>query len=120
MGIYLTPDLEGYTDYTRPYLATLHEELIAAGQAGAAGVIFTFDVPGKQVRGYYDPHVGTLYRVPAVFACSAQATRLKALAAQGSSARVNGPRWIAPNKNREPDRPAFRAKLGEDRACGEH
>jgi hypothetical protein len=62
LGIYLTPDLEGYTDYTRPYLATLHEELIAAAQAGAAGVVFAFEVPGKQVRGYYDPHVGTLYR----------------------------------------------------------
>ena len=35
LGVYLTPDLEGYTEYTRPYLATLHEELIAAGQAGA-------------------------------------------------------------------------------------
>ena len=88
LGIYLTPDLEGYTEYTRPYLATLHEELIAAGRAGAAGVVFAFDVPRKQVRGYYDPHVGTLYRVPAVFAGSAEATRLKSLAAQGSSARV--------------------------------
>ena len=99
-GIYQTPDLEGYTDYTRPYLATLHEELIAAGQAGATGVVFAFDVPGKQVRGYYDPHVGTLYRVPAVFVGSAQATRLKALAAQGSSARVTVLAKIARKKTR--------------------
>jgi hypothetical protein len=84
LGIYQTPDLAGYTEYTRLYLATLHEELVAAGRAGAAGVVFTFDVPGKQVRGYYDPHVGTLYRVPAGFVGSAQATRLEALAAQGS------------------------------------
>ena len=77
-----------------------HEELIAAGQAGAAGVVFTFDVPGKQVRGYYDPHVGTLYRVPAVFVGSAQATRLKALAAQGSSARVTVRAKVARKKTR--------------------
>jgi hypothetical protein len=100
LGIYLTPDLAGYTAYTRPYLATAHEELIAAGQAGAAGVIFTFEVPGKQVRGYYDPHVGTLYRVPAVFVGSAQATRLRSLAAQGSSARVTVRARIARKKTR--------------------
>ena len=100
LGLYLTPDLEGYTEYTRPYLATLHEELIAAGQAGATGVVFAFDVPGKQVRGYYDPHVGTLYRVPAVFVGSAEATRLRALAAQGSSARVTVRARIARTRTR--------------------
>jgi hypothetical protein len=100
LGLYQTPDLAGYTEYTRPYLATLHEELVAAGQAGAAGIVFTFDVPGKQVRGYYDPHVGTLYRVPAVFAGSAQATRLKALAAQGSSGRVTVRARVARKKTR--------------------
>jgi hypothetical protein len=100
LGIYQTPDLEGYADYTRPYLATLHEELVAAGQAGATGVVFAFDVPGKQVRGYYDPHVGTLYRLPAVFVGSAEARRLKALAAQGSSARVTVLARIARKKTR--------------------
>jgi hypothetical protein len=100
LGIYQTPDLEGYSEYTRPYLATLHEELIAAGQAGAAGVVFAFDVPSKQVRGYYDPHVGTLYSVPAVFVGSAQATQLKALAARGSSARVTVRARIARTKTR--------------------
>ena len=100
IGLYQSPDLAGYTDYSRPYLATLHEELIAAGQAGAAGVVFAFDVPGKQVRGYYDPHVGTLYRVPAVFVGSAQATQLKSLAAQGSSARVTVRARVARKKTR--------------------
>jgi hypothetical protein len=100
VGLYQTPDLEGYTDYSRPYLATLHEELTAAGQAGAAGVVFAFDVPGQQVRGYYDPHVGTLYRVPAVFVGSAQATQLKALAARGSSARVTVLAQVARRKTR--------------------
>jgi hypothetical protein len=100
LGIYLTPDLEGYTEYTRPYLATLHEDLIAAGQAGAAGVIFAFDVPRRQVRGYYDPHVGTLYRVPAVFVGSAEATRLEQLAAQGASARVTVRARVARTRTR--------------------
>ena len=120
LGLYLTPDLEGYTEYTRPYLATLHEELIAAGQAGAAGVVFAFDVPGKQVRGYYDPHVGTLYRVPAVFVGSAQATRLKALAAQGSSARVTVRATIARKKTRNLIARLPGQELGEDRPRREH
>ena len=100
LGIYSTPDLAGYADYIRPYLAPLHDELIAAGQAGAAGLVFAFDVPGKQVRGYYDPHVGTLYRVPAVFVGSAEAQRLKSLAAQGSSARVTVLAKVARKKTR--------------------
>ena len=101
LGLYLTPDLEGYTDYSRPYLSpNAHTDLMDASLAGAAGVIYTFDVPGKQVRGYYDPHVGTLYRVPAVFVGSAQATRLKALAAQGSSARVTVRAKVARKKTR--------------------
>ena len=100
LGLYLTPDLEGYTEYIAAVPRHVHEELIAAGQAGATGVVFAFDVPGKQVRGYYDPHVGTLYRVPAVFVGSAEATRLKALAAQGSSARVTVRARIARKKTR--------------------
>ena len=101
LGLYLTPDLAGYTDYTRPYLSpNAHTDLMDASLAGAAGVIYTFDLPGKQVRGYYDPHVGTLYRVPAVFVGSAQATRLKALAAQGSSARVTVRAKVARKKTR--------------------
>ena len=89
LGLYQTPDLKGYTEYSRPYLSpNVHVDQMDASRAGAAGLVFVFDVPGKQVRGYYDPHVGTIYRQPAVFVGSGQAERLKALAAQGSSARV--------------------------------
>ena len=89
VGIYITPDLASETgDYARPFINTLQDELLAAGQAGAAGVIFSFDVPRKQVRGYYDPHNGTLYSLPAVYVGSAEAQQLKALAAQGGSASV--------------------------------
>jgi hypothetical protein len=89
LGLYVTPDLAGETEYTRPYLSpNLHPDLVAAGVADAAGVIFAFDLPRKEVRGYYDPHVGMLYRVPAVFAGRAQAAQLKAAAARGASADV--------------------------------
>ena len=101
LGIYVTPDLASDTDYTRPYLSpNLHSDLIEAGQAGAAGVIFTFDVPRDEVRGYYDPHVGTLYREPAVFVGSRQAEQLKAAAAQGSSAHVVVRATVDPGKTR--------------------
>ncbi len=89
LSIYTTPDLAGETDYTRPYLSpNLPQDLLDASKAGAAGVIFAWDVPRKQVRGYYDPHVGTIYGIPAVFAGSAEAEQLKVAAAQGSSAQV--------------------------------
>lgn len=89
LGIYVTPDLAAETgDYARPFINTLHDELIAAGRAGAAGVVFSFDVPRGQVRGYYDPHTGTLFSVPAVYVGGAEAEQLKALAAQGGSASV--------------------------------
>jgi hypothetical protein len=101
LGLYLTPDLEGYTDYTRPYLSpNAHTDLMDASLAGAAGVVYAFDLPEKQVRGYYDPHQGVLYRVPAVFVGRAQGERLKALAAQGSSARVTVRVKVARKKTR--------------------
>jgi hypothetical protein len=89
IGIYVTPDLANATgNYERPFLNELHQELLAASAAGAAGVVFTFDVPRAQVRGYGDPHTGTIFKVPAVFVGGAEAGRLRSLAAQGASARV--------------------------------
>jgi hypothetical protein len=89
IGIHVTPDLANATGtYERPFLNELHQELLAAGAAGAAGVVFTFDVPREQVRGYGDPHTGTIFKVPAVFVGGAEAARLRSLAAQGASARV--------------------------------
>ena len=73
IGIYITPDLASETgNYERPFIHSLEDELLAASAAGAAGVIFTFDVPRKQVRGYGDPHRGTIYRVPALFVGGAE------------------------------------------------
>lgn len=89
LGIWQSADLEGYTDYTRPYLSqNLLADSLDASKAGAAGVIFAFDLPSDQVRGYYDPHTGTIYRQPQVFVGRSEGDRLKALAAQGSSATV--------------------------------
>jgi hypothetical protein len=90
IGVYITPDLAGATgNYERPFIHSLEEELLAASAAGAAGVIFTFDVPRRQVRGYGDPHRGTIYRVPALYVGGAEARRLESLAAQGATARLS-------------------------------
>ena len=89
LSLYITPDLASQTgDYARPYLAPLNEDMFAAGTAGAAGLIFAFDVPRKQVRGYWDPHNGTHYKLPGLFVGADQGAQLKALAAAGRSARV--------------------------------
>ncbi|MCW5889930.1 MAG: hypothetical protein KIT14_05195 [bacterium] len=91
VGLYITPDiLNDPGSYDRPYLGggVLHDTLLAAGAAGAAGVVFAFDVPREQVAGYYDPHTGTIYGVPAVFVGSAEAEQLRAAAAQGGAAAI--------------------------------
>ena len=85
----MRPDLASASGaYERPFLNELHQELLAASKAGAAGVVYTFDLPRKQVHGYGDPHTGTIFRVPALFVGGAEAKRLRSLAAAGASARV--------------------------------
>jgi hypothetical protein len=89
LGLYITPDIQARTGpYERPYLAALHQELLDAGTAGAAGVVFAFHVPTEQVRGYFDPHNGTHYAVPAVFVGGDQEAALKAAAGTVSAAVV--------------------------------
>src|SRR4249919_1593845 len=89
LSLFITPDLATQTGaYARPYLAPLDQEMWNAGTAGAAGIVFDFDVPEKQVRGYWDPHNGTHYKVPGLFVGADQGAQLKALAAAGRSARV--------------------------------
>jgi hypothetical protein len=89
LGLYITPDLAARTgNYERPYLAALHEELLAAGTAGAAGLIFAFKVPTEQVRGYFDPHNGTHYTVPALYVGFDEAEELRAAAGGDVSASV--------------------------------
>ena len=90
LGLYISPDSATRTgDFMRPYLSpSLHPDLLAASSAGAAGVVFAFDIPTAQVRGYFDPHDGTRYRVPGVYVGSEEAARLKRLAAQNRFARI--------------------------------
>jgi hypothetical protein len=85
---FTTPDTPAEGDYERPYLAPMHDDLVAAGRAGAAGLVMAFDVPQRQVRGYFDPHNGTHYRLPAVFIGRDEGRQLKRLAKGGRSARV--------------------------------
>ncbi len=101
LALYTTPDLDEYTDYARPYLSpNMESDQWDAGLAGAAGVIYTFDVPGKEVRGYYDPHNGTIYRQPGLFVGRAQAEQLKGMAAEGATAHLNVDAKIERRKTR--------------------
>ncbi len=73
--IHLTPDtdeLRGQV-WDRPGLANtvLHDDLLAAGAAGAAGVVFAFDLPREQIAGYYEP---TWARTTACPRCSSAST----------------------------------------------
>ena len=65
IGVYVTPDLASASGpYARPFLNELHQELLAASKAGAAGVVFTFDVPPSRWRLRRPAH-GTIFKVPA-------------------------------------------------------
>lgn len=78
--------------FERPFLGTdgpLAQELIAAGQAGAAGYISVFNVPREQIAGYYDPHWGTHLVLPAVYVGVDEGEALKKLAASGGSANLS-------------------------------
>jgi hypothetical protein len=90
--IHLSPgcdDLRGQM-WDRPGLANtvLHDDIIAAGTAGAAGVVFAFDLPTAQLAGYFEPHMGTHYKVPAVFVGIEGREQLQALAAQEANVEM--------------------------------
>ena len=88
IGEYITPDLAAETgNFERPFIGERdqHQELLDASAAGAAGVIYAFDLPREQIVGYGDPHTGSIFKVPAVYAAGDAAAKLKALAVQGGS-----------------------------------
>ncbi|MEM1110471.1 MAG: hypothetical protein AAGI11_01065 [Pseudomonadota bacterium] len=76
--------------YERPYLADkpLHYELLAAGRLGVAGLLFAFDVPREQIAGYWDPHEGIHYQLPAAFIGVDEAQHLKSLARSGTQSEL--------------------------------
>ena len=85
---HLTDDMPTEGDYDRPYLRRIDEILIEAGIAGAAGVVLVWDAPTDQLRGYWDPHTGTRFHVPAVYAGVDQLESLRALADAGAPATM--------------------------------
>lgn len=92
VSYYSTPDLtvDALQPYERPFQSEddLHQDLLDAGAAGAAGLVFAFDVPRAQISGYFDPHKGTHYALPAVFVGADEAAALKRAAAAGASAQI--------------------------------
>lgn len=91
---YFTDDLWSSTfeSYKRPAMWTgtpLAKILTDAGIAGAAGVIVAFDLPRAQVAGYFDPHDGTHFTVPAAYVGVDEGLMLKAAAANGGKASIS-------------------------------
>jgi hypothetical protein len=89
IGHLVTDDVPTEGDYDRPYLRALDSILIDAGTAGAAGVVMVWDAPTEQLRGYWDPHTGTKFRVPAVHVGNDDVDRLRDLATGGATARLS-------------------------------
>lgn len=85
---YVTPDFPESGNYDRAFLRAFDPSLIEAGQAGAVGLVFVWDVPGEQVRGYWGPHTGTRYRVSGVFVGNEQGATLRQLAQEGRTGRI--------------------------------
>lgn len=93
-SLYLSPDcgaLRGGT-YDRSGMADgiLHRDLLAAGEAGAAGLVIGFDLPREQVAGYFEPHQGTQYALPAIYAGGDEFRRLLALTGRRARIAVGG------------------------------
>jgi hypothetical protein len=76
IGHFLTDDLPTEGNYDRPYLRELDPTLIDAGRAGALGVVFVWDAPTEQLRGYWDPHTGTRFHTAAVYVGNDDSARL--------------------------------------------
>lgn len=92
--------LESDSVFDRPFLAPLHEDLIAAGVAGAAGVVFAFAVHRDDVAGYFDPHNGTHYRIPAVFVGRDERRLLHDAAESGRIAEISVSARVLPGSAR--------------------
>lgn len=86
---YMTPDFPLAGNYERPFTAALENDPLAAGLAGATGLILAWNVPAEQIQGYFDPHTGTHFTVPAVWAGVDEAVRLKQLAESGTQAKIS-------------------------------
>ena len=87
-GATFVPDETG--NYERDFVSYMErvDDLHAAGDGRAAGVVFVHGFPRKLVDHQYAPYEGEHWRVPAVQVGVDEGERLKALAAQGANGRV--------------------------------
>ncbi|MHB1139878.1 MAG: hypothetical protein ACYC2O_13065, partial [Microthrixaceae bacterium] len=85
IGHHITDDVPTDGEYDRPYLRKIDQPLIDAGLAGAAGIILAWDAPTDQLRGYWDPHTGTQFHVPAVYVGNDRIAELRELADGGAT-----------------------------------
>lgn len=83
-----TRDLPRAGDYDRPYARSIDDPLLAAGRAGAAGIVLQWDAPTDQMRGYWDPHSGLRFEVPGVYVGSDHAPEVVAAAERGDPATI--------------------------------
>jgi hypothetical protein len=111
IAYYRSPGSPTTGNYDRPYARDLNTPLFDAGVAQAAGVVYLWEAPTDQLKGYWDPHAGTRYRVPAVFVGSDHASRLKQLAATGATANV----VVRAKWDRAPTRNLLATLTGETR-----
>lgn len=72
-----------------PYSANFNQDIIDATTAGAVGIIFAWNVPHKYVQSYFDPHEGTMYRIPGVSVGVQAAELLKSAASKGVEAELD-------------------------------
>ncbi|OAA76212.1 hypothetical protein LEL_05896 [Akanthomyces lecanii RCEF 1005] len=98
-----TADLDSVAkgNYSRPYTASFNDEIIDATAAGALGIIFAWNVPQKYVQSYFDPHEGTIYRIPGVFVGAEVAETLKEAASQNLLAEIDVRGEIGPSTTKE-------------------
>jgi hypothetical protein len=64
------------------------DDMLAAHEAGAQGVIFVHQFPYAQIRDQYAPYEGVQWPIPTLMLGVDEGTRVKALAAKGASARL--------------------------------
>lgn len=91
LGIYRSNDTQALfnSSYDRPYTGAPHRDLLDASLAGAAGYVSLFNVPRGDIESYFDPHEGTHYSLPGVYAGSEEARVLKKAAEQGLNASIS-------------------------------
>ncbi|KAH0372486.1 hypothetical protein KCU65_g1220, partial [Aureobasidium melanogenum] len=101
---YKTADVTGdlLSDYDRPGGADepLNQDLIAAGQGGAAGMVIMFDVDREYIQSYFEPHQGVHYKLPAVFVGATEAALLKEKADHDVSFSISVSAEIHPTTTR--------------------